>query len=323
MKYLQALIVVLIFSSCEKDEIPVAYIAPELQQGTFITQIEMSSDYRYRTYYDLETDMVVARHRKRDWDLGFSSVEGDQRIRLNSSRLMSVYRIDGVPFEDIGSVQGEGPLYDRADGTEAALDDWQSGDGVYVINRGYDAEVNDMGKVKVELQSMDATGFTLRYAVLGSSDIQEVFVPKDETVNMVMLSFDEGVQNLEPPKEDWDILFTHYTLFFDELFGQQNIQYLVAGALINPYQVEAQDLDLTEFDDIDVDYLQGVDLTSEEDVIGYDWKEFTLIGESYAILDNAYAIRTVEGNDYKFQFTNFLDENGERGAPTFQAALVD
>jgi hypothetical protein len=323
MKYFQALLLIVIMSSCEKDEIPVVYTAPVLQQGTFITQIEMSSDYRYRTYYDLESDSVVARHRKRDWDLGFASAEGDSRIRLNSSKLMSVYRIDGVPFEDVAAVQGEGPLYDRADGTEAALDAWQSGDGVYVINRGYDAEVNDMGQVKIELLSMDAAGFTLRYAVLGSSEITEVTVPKDATVNMVMFSFDEGVQNLEPPKEDWDILFTHYTLFFDELFGQTNIQYLVAGALINPYLVEAQDLDLTDFDAIDATYIQSVELTSEEDVIGYDWKEFTLIGESYSILDNAFVIQTVEGNDYKFQFTNFLDENGERGAPTFQAALVD
>ncbi len=323
MKYLQALTFMLILASCEKDEIPVVYVAPELQQGTFITQVEMSSDYRYRSYYDLETDSVIARHRKRDWDLAFSSTEGDARIRLNSSKLMSVWRVEGIAFEDVNSVQGEGPLYDRADGTEAALDDWQSGDGIYVIDRGYDAEVNDMGKVKVELLSMDAAGFSLRYAVLGSSDIQEVFVPRNETVNMVMLSFDEGVQNLEPPKEDWDILFTHYTLFFDELFGQTNIQYLVAGALINPYLVEGQDLDLTDFDAIDATYIQSVDLTSAEDVIGYDWKEFALIGESYSILDNAFVIRTVEGNDYKFQFTNFLDENGERGAPAFQAALVD
>lgn len=323
MKYLYALLLILVISSCEKDEIPVAYIAPQLQEGTFFTQIEMSSDYRYRTYYDLESDAVVARHRKRDWDLAFASGEGDAHIRLNSSKLMSVRRVDGVLFEEVIAMQGDGPLYDRADGTESALDDWQSGDGVYIINRGNDAEVNDMGKVKIEILSMDANGFTLRYAILGSTEITEVTVPKDASVNSVMLSFDEGVQNLEPPKEDWDILFTHYTLFFDELFGQQNIQYLVAGALINPYQVEAQDLDLTEFDAIDADYIASIELTTAADVIGYDWKQFALAGESYTILDNAFAIRTVEGNDYKLEFTNFEDENGHGGAPTFQAALVD
>lgn len=322
MKNLCALILVMILASCEKEEIPVEYVAPELQQGTFITQIDMSSDYRYRSYYDLESDSVIARHRKRDWDLAFSSAEGDSRIRLNSSKLMSVWRVDDVAFEDVDAVQGDGPLYDRADGTEAALDDWQAGDGVYIIDRGYDAEVNYMGQVKIELISMDAAGFTLRYADLGSSEVTEVTVPKDGSVNMVMLSFDEGVQYLEPPKEDWDILFTHYTLFFDELFGQTNIQYLVAGALINPHLVEAQDLELTDFDAIDAAYVQNIDLSTEEDVIGYDWKEFTLIGESYAILDNAFAIRTTEGNLYKLQFTSFLDSEGERGAPTFRASLL-
>lgn len=323
MRISYLLFVLLLVSACAKDEIPVAYVAPDLQQGTFITQIEMSSDYRYRTYYDLESDSVVARHRKKDWDLGFSSGETDSRIRLNSSKLMSVWRVDDVPFEEIQSLQGEGPFYDAADGSEAALDEWLTGEGIYIIDRGIDAEGNLMGRVKIELLGMNASSFDLRYAVLGGSVIYEVTVPKDTTVNMVMLSFDDGVQWLEPAKEDWDILFTHYTLFFEDLFGQQNVQYLVAGALINPYLVEAQDLDLTDFDAIDAPYLQSIEMSVAEDVIGYDWKEFTLVGESYSIVENAFGIHTVEGNQYKLQFMSFLDENGDRGAPTFQAALVN
>jgi hypothetical protein len=160
--------------------------------------------------------------------------------------------------------------------------------------------------------------YQIRYAPLNSTAINESVIFKDDTRNQVHFSFDDGQLNLEPAKGDWDLLFTHYTFYFEE----EELPYLVAGVLINPNDVSARALDLFDFDAIDAIYLSGIELSDQRDVIGYDWKYFDLDAETYSVVDNAYAIRTVEGNLFKLQFTGFVDAAGERGSPAFRAALI-
>lgn len=322
MKYLLILVLLISFSSCQKDEIPVEYLAEPLSTGTFNTQLLMGSDYRYRLYYDLETDSMVARHQKTDWDLSFDAQAGESAVHLNSSKLMSVWKVDDTSIEDLNSLQGEGPLYDAADGSYTAIGDWEASNSIYIIDRGIDGAGQSQGKAKLQILSASDSEYLIRYAELSSTEIIELVIPKDVQRNRVHLSIDEGLVQIEPPREDWDLVFTHYTLFFEDLFGQEDIYYLVAGALINPYSVEALSLENTDFASIDQGYLAGLILSADQDAVGYDWKEYDLAGDIYTILDNAFAIRTVEGNLYKLQFTSFTDATGERGAPSFRAALI-
>ncbi|NNC83302.1 MAG: hypothetical protein HKN79_06970 [Flavobacteriales bacterium] len=310
------ILALVLFTACEKDEIPVAYEPSPLPTGAFSSQLEMSSDYRYRLYYDLESDSVIAQHLKTDWDLAFSC-DAAQTIRLNDSKLMMVWRVTGSSFEEVESVQGDGPLFDTSDGYQTALEDWTT-EEVYIIDRGFDEAGSALGRYKLQILGADADSYSVRYAPLGSGDSVEQNIPKDLDRNHVQLSFDAGVRFLEPPKEDWDLLFSHYTFYFEE----EEIPYLVAGALLNPHQVQAQSLEEYDFEAIDADYLDGIALSDQRDIIGYDWKYFDLDSETYSIVDNAYVIRTVEGNRYKLQFTGFVDAFGERGAPSFRAALV-
>lgn len=321
-KYLAILVLALGITSCEKDEIPVEYTPEPLSINAFNTQVEMGSDYRYRIYYDLESDSVVSVHEKTDWDLSFDCGENGHLIHLNSSKFMNVRKVEGLGLTDVFALEGEGPFYDSADGQETAIGDWRMQGAVYIIDRGVDATGVPQGKAKLEIVEVSDAGYEIRYADLFSSEITNLYIPKDQSRNRVHLSFSDGQVDIEPPKDSWDIVFTHYTLFFDDLFGQEDIYYLVAGALGNPNGVQALRLDETDFDSIDRDYLDAVILSNYQDAIGYDWKRYDLANDVYTILDNAFAVRTVEGNLYKLQFTSFVDATGERGAPAFRAALI-
>jgi len=308
--------------SCERDEIPLEYVAPDTSAVS--RQIEMGADYRYRVYYDIESDSVLAVHQKSDWDISFACGAGESTIRLNSSRLMSLRQVDGLTIEEINTVQGDGPRYDSGDGQETAFGDWLMQPGaVYLLDLGIDALGLPIGRHKVEVISVNESGYTIRHASLFSSDIEEVYIPKDDTRNQVHLSFSEGVKLLEPPKEQWDLLFTHYTLFFEFQFGQSNIYYLVSGVLSNPYGVWAADLSEYDFEAIEQSDIDNAGLSPLHDVIGYDWKEFSLDESSYSILPHAFGVQSVEGNLYKLQFSNFLNAQGDRGYPTFLLEPVD
>ena len=90
-EFIMGLCLLFALPSCEKEEIPLQYTAPEQAVSEFTNQVSMGADYRYRLYYDLESDSVIAFHEKKDWDLAFSS-SGDGLIRLNTSKFMAVYK---------------------------------------------------------------------------------------------------------------------------------------------------------------------------------------------------------------------------------------
>jgi hypothetical protein len=308
-------------SSCVKDEIPIVYEPEAGIAGTFTSQVEMGPDYRYRLYYDIETDSVVAFHQKRDWDLAFQS-EGTA-VRLNSSKYMSVYRSSSYDIGNYTGFDGEGPLFDTSDGdlqgTVILADEM---DRVYVIDVGYDADGTAQGFVKFSLAEVNVAHYVIRFGALGSTGYSEAEIPRDASVNNVMFSFQNGLQFLEPPKDSWDLLFTHYTHFFELYFGEESVHYLVSGALLNPNGAMAARVEGSTFETFDVSDAGGVPLSNESDVIGYDWKLIDLDAGVYEVLDNLYVIQTVEGNLYKLSFVGFYDDLGQQGAPIFRAAQL-
>jgi hypothetical protein len=266
----------------------------------------------------LETDSVVAFHLKKDWDLAFSS-EGDGIIRLNTSKFMSVYKTNGLDITTLTTFQGTGPKYDTSDGAVdgTAIGTLEVG-RVFIVDRGYDAGGAAQGFVRFSLVAIDAENYTIRYGNLGQSAYTEAIVPRDASVNQVMFSFTTGVQFLEPPKETWDLLFTHYTYYF----VNEDLQYLVSGALLNPYQVSAAKVIDQSYAAMDLGIASSYEFKTESDVIGYDWKAFDLENGTYNVMDNLYLIQTSEANIYKFSFTGFYDPTGAQGAPIFKATLL-
>ena len=59
--------------------------------------------------------------------------------------------------------------------------------------------------------------------------------------------------------------------------------------------------------------------TRDWDVIGYDWKDFSLQTNTFTIFsDKIYLIKDASGNLFKLRFIDFYDDNGIKGSPAFE-----
>jgi hypothetical protein len=136
----------------------------------------------------------------------------------------------------------------------------------------------------------------------------------------------ESVQ-LEPMKDQWDLLFTQY---FTILFTDDGIPtpYNVRGVLLNMNQVEAA-LDTTiHFLDMNYDSAIQQAFSSIQDAIGHDWKSVTVDESSnsaeYRVRPGyTYIVRDTNGALHKLRFKSYFNKSGVKGYPSFEFARLD
>jgi hypothetical protein len=195
---------------------------------------------------------------------------------------------------------------------------------VYVIDRGYDELGNLRGLRKIVFQELVDSTYSFRYSNLDGTAENTFSIAKDPTVNYTFFSFDEGGKqlSLEPPRYDWDLLFTQYTtlLFTDE---GDPYPYLVTGVLSNPMAIQIAKDTLYDFSSIDLDVAGNLFYSEAQDEIGYDWKD--IVGDvttgnvSYVVVEGLnYVVRDSEGYYYKLRFISFYNDSGDKGYPTFE-----
>jgi hypothetical protein len=121
---------------------------------------------------------------------------------------------------------------------------------------------------------------------------------------------------LQPSDSEWDICFTQYsTILFDDF--NVATPYLVRGVYLNPAGTTAASDTINSFYDITQYDILNYTLSSEQDVIGYLWKDFE--NDSYKINPGIfYIIKDQWGAYYKLKFTGFYSSSGARGYPSFQ-----
>lgn len=303
-----------IFMSCDKGEIAIE----KRTSGDVVTStVNMSSDYQYQVYFDLETNQVVGQNAKIDWDLGFHT-EGEF-VTLNSATYMGVWNTGQTDFNAVTSDAGAVWQYDtptgNTDSTAFGLDWKTNPNTVYVVDRGYTSSGALRGKFKCQILSADATGYQLKAANLDGSNEQVITIAKDENVNRVNYHFDtHTVHSFEPHKEIWDLCFTQFTYIYPD-----HTSYLVTGVMQNRHNMEVALVRDVTFEDIQIaDTLEG-DFKSYENTIGYEWKFYSFDTESFVLLENySYIIKTFEDRYYKLRFIDFYDEGGVKGNPKFE-----
>lgn len=296
-------------SSCLKKEIPIT----KHEAGDVITsQVSLSNDYRYQAFYDLETNQYVKQNVKTDWSLGFSSTNAS--IILNTSLAMAVGK-STQSFEAISDTTGLTWSYDKSSGylDSTAIGDWQNEDFVYVINVGTSYDGTFLGFKKLEVLNWSLGDFHIRYANLDGSNEAEFILPTNSQFNFTFLSLvDNQIREIQPPRENWDLVFTQYSHLFEPDFP-----YLVTGILSNRNGVEIAEIFDKPFAEITLEDVNNTDFTLAIDEIGYDWKSFT--GSGYEIhLNQNYIIKSTEGIYFKLHFIDFYDDQGEKGTPTFE-----
>ena len=319
------ILLIFLLSSCfEEDEMVPPHQSGDLTEAT----VGMTENYKYQVYFDLATHTSVSENLVYDWDLGFETSDSGWHVILNTSRMMYAGNSLKTDFDSVSSTDGIEMKFDASNGNmdSTAIGDWYeissgtpvSHDYVYVIDPGNlpSGSVKVMRKVSFDFQ--DEESYVLRFAQLDGSNEQTAVIPRDTTVNFVHFSFEQGIQNGEPPKTDWDLLFTQYSSMIPTTTGEL-YPYLVTGVLLNPYRVLAERDTVNLFDDISYEEVIDFPLVNTRDIIGYEWKDYDFDNGVYTVdFSRIYVIRDVEGFYYKLRFTGFYSQTGEKGFPVFE-----
>lgn len=317
--------------ACEKEE--------PLLDGRFITdqvgQANMTSDdkgdYRMQLYYDLGTAELKAKNSRDSWDLAFSGDVALPNIFTNSAMLMRV-ALTGHSDFDFSYKPGDFDFeYERSNcfytrsWMSKAIANNSFPSEVILIDLGRDLQNNKRGYKKLQILSVDQGFYHLLIADTDGKNLAEIKIQTDPQYNYQFISFDqpEHILTLEPPKDEWDLYFTKY---MERLWdGSDTVDYSVTGVLLNPWNTKAyMDTVLSNDPSISFSGLRLEDvkenlLSSQQNVIGHDWKYFDLDAETYIIKKHRfYFIRDVENVYYRFRFTGFHDQSGNRGAVTFE-----
>lgn len=316
MKQLIAILSVFVLASCMKDEIPV----PAHTAGNSINNsINLGTDYRHMAYYDFVTNSFVKQHEKTDWDLGFESSATGFHIILNTSKSMAASEMEGQLFAAIADTSGTNWKYDVSSGNldSTAIGEWYNTSEVYVLDRGYSFDGTHQGFRKIEFEQIGTDEYEIHYAELDGSNEQTHTIQKNPTHNFTFFSFEtNATASIEPPKDEWDIVFGQYSHLFDPTFP-----YLVTGVISNRNGVEVAEVFDKSFEEIAFSDVANYPFSSDIDIIGYDWKEF--VGASYIIdLHKNYIVKTTEGLYYKIHFIDFYNDLGDKGNPVFEVGAL-
>jgi len=296
----------------------------------------MMNDYRYQVYFDLGSGEAVSSNLKKAWDFSFDCSRDGWLILLNTSNFMLAARTGTTDFSIPIDTAGMDFQFDASSGNMDTLAigkwlDFQGEDSlkvytneVYAIDRGYDEAGNLRGMRKIVFQEVTDTSYSFRYANLDGSDENSFTVIKDPEVNFINFSFDNGGEQLklEPPKKDWDLLFTQYTTLLYTNEGDP-YPYLLTGVLSNPVFVSVAQDTLYDFSAIDRDVAETMLFTDILDEIGYDWKDITgdVSGGSitYVIVPGLnYVVKDTDGFLFKLRFVGFYSNTGSKGYPAFE-----
>lgn len=318
------IILTAVTSSCFKEDEKV-YIPPLIGSDTVV----LGNHYGNQVWIDLNGLQEKANHKIDSWDLAFSCDENSFDIRLNSALTMYAGTNKEKIFENVTSEEGVEMSFDASSGNpdSLAFGQWYQIDGniyksnefVYIVNRGIGADLIELGYKKVQLFIEDQT-YLIRHANLDGTDEKNLVIEKDNSFNYIHLSFEDGIVEIEPMKNDWTLKFSKYSTILTTDLGDP-YDYNVVGVLLNPYKVLAIETDtiIHPYDSIQLIDTAYYQLTNQNDVLGYNWKEYIFDDAAYKVYKGkSYIIKDKDGYFYKLHFINFYDKFGNKGSISYQ-----
>ena len=307
--------VVVLLSGCLKEELPVP---PHVQGDLMVGQVELGTTYGLQIYYDLASNSIVSTSQKTDWDLSFECAVGGWHVLLNSSLAAAAADLGEVDFESVSNTDNAVWNWDLQTGLldSTAIGDYRNLNHVYLIDRGYNEAGVPLGFKKIMLEFNEDETFYLRSANLDGSEDETVTISKDPNINFQSYSFNShSVVDIEPNKNDWDLLFSQYT----HVFQNPTLPYLVTGVLLNRFNTSCAQEEAIPFDEINYENAADFAFSSDINTIGYDWKSYNFDLSQFTIVENlSYVITTNDGIYFKLRFIDFYNDSGEKGAPKFE-----
>ena len=311
-------------SACSDDDDSsvVTPVTPATDATT--VQLSMGENYGTQMYYDIESNKVLATNAISDWTLAFANGASDRKITLNYATGARAMKIVDCTYDNLDLAYADKLNLDnfQYDTDETpAIDGWYSDGNVvsnlYLIHNGTDVSGEDLGFSKITVTAYNGSSYTIKYADLSQGTSHEETITKSGNATFRFLDIPNStVKDLEPNGQ-WDLLFTKYTTYVT--MGGESTWHSVVGVLIKTPGTTGALMPDTVFNDVTLASLDNVTLTSQRDVIGYNWKSISMSTMLYtADPTMIYAIRTDDDNTFALHFTDFYDESGIKGAPKFE-----
>ena len=322
----------ILMSGCFRQDVA---MEPFLPNGdSTVEQIAMAEydplidDTRYvnQVFLDLGTGTMTAVDRT-SWDLGFESGPEGQRIILNSANYMQVAWIDSAEFPLDWTQVRVNDLsfaFDSANGDlqyTAIGAWWEHPERVYLIDRGLSNDLQPIGYQQIQIISANEEEYRIRVADQAGTAVRDIRIPKRSAHNFTFLSLEtDELVDVEPIREDWDLMFSYYSYRYPD-----GIPYWLTGALLNRFEVAACWVqDSSSWELLSLADTARFDFSEDIDVIGFDWKTF-YFGPPERFITNSdqlYLLRDTEGYFYKLRFLDFYNEEGLKGFPQIEFALL-
>ena len=316
--YILLSLTVLSASSCFTEEEPIQPLEP--RSGVVTTEWATHG----QVYYSLKDQHVIKGNGIYEWDLAFSCAPDDYTILLNTAKGMGCYNTSSKNFAEAYLEEDYPWEFEKSNGQEdhSAIGAWgdfefvnpQSFQDVYILNMGIDPSGRRKDMLKFRVNGYSNGFYSVRVGDLKGTYHKDYLVAKNDSFNHVYLSFGENrVQHLEPPKNEWDLLFTPYVVPIGKsdprapFFHSLNKSYeLVDGVLLNPYNREIRFdsnlvLDETTFFDI-----ESESFTDSTDLIGQWWYKYNDETNTFETTSKTgFIIRDEDKNFYALKFTEY------------------
>lgn len=352
--YCLAVIGIFAMTACSNDDTPT--IDPPAS-GAIVDPSVGGPTQPNQVFIDLSKESQASVSRN-SWDLGFHT-GADFRVILNNSASTLARSIDKNDLNDVtaadtagfgaqlnidaifGALFGPPPawLFSAAswsddpsgDLTKTAIAEVSATDTdnqVYIVNRGKNPDGSPRGWMKIRALR-NSNGYTLQYAEIGETSFQELNITKNDDVDFVPVSFDNGIITSVPDKNDWDFVFTIFTNRL-QVNPDVSIPYAIRDyILINANRVEVAMVEIaagTSYEDFAIGAIGGLDFSTEVAAIGSGWRNVAQPGSNVetGIKDDIfYVVKDTDENYYKLRFTRLVDaQSGDRGNPQFQYELL-
>ena len=298
-------------------------------------QISVGPNYTQQAFYTIENDAITTLNNE-TWDIAFSTNLAGAGVLINEAGALSstaIIRLYLAPTNDFNATIDPITLTDSLYNIETSwedgafnsvadsLDPLDFGWGVYnpnthVVNgsRVFVVQLRDGSWKKIKIESLDSGVFTFKYADLDGAYEQTQSINKSDFANspLALFSFQSGTAVASPA--DWDLLFCRYYSSLDA-GADDLIQYPVTGVLSGPGVEVAEARDINPYTVDHIPYLDS--LESDLDVIGSDWKFFSLSTFMWEIdFDRAYFVKLPDNKLWKLIFLDF--EGSSTGTSTIE-----
>lgn len=323
----------IIFScaSCMKED--QALVLPPPGNLTRVVA-DIGADYSKQVFVNLANNTQVTRNLQ-DWDMAFETSADGFHVFLNSGKYMFACNTGNNDFA-LADTAGKSWKVDNdhLDDDSTAIGNWWNNgiaEGkVQVIDRGRiiytGANANQRYK-KIKFEQVTSTEYKFSYCDFNNNNPTTFTVAKDANYSLMYFSFDNGgkVVDIAPPKNDWDIVFTHYThTYFDQPLNSPYRYYLVTGGLTNRWNniagmrlIKDSMPGYVSYDQITGLQASTFQMSSSADFIGYDWKVIDNTFNYLILTSRYYLLKDNNGYYYKMRFIDFYNSSGQKGAITF------